>query len=130
MNQRQQLFVTEYLKDFNATQAAIRAGYSPKTAGVQGHELLKNPKIAPLLAEKGRNVLQRADWDVTRIVARAGEIALQDKPDRVSALALLARRHPEFSEKHDVNVSVRAQVVAMVAAMSDDELRQAKNLLS
>jgi phage terminase small subunit len=32
---KQQLFVAEYLKDLNATQAAIRAGYSEKTADVQ-----------------------------------------------------------------------------------------------
>lgn len=43
---KQQRFVAEYLKDSNATQAAIRAGYSAKTAGSQGHDLLKKPEIA------------------------------------------------------------------------------------
>ena len=45
MNARQSLFVEEYLKDLNATQAAIRAGYSAKTAESQGSRLLTNVKI-------------------------------------------------------------------------------------
>lgn len=46
LNPKHARFVDEYLKDLNATQAAIRAGYSPKTAGVQGSTLLKNPNIS------------------------------------------------------------------------------------
>jgi phage terminase small subunit len=40
------MFVQEYLVDLNATQAAIRTGYSPKTAEVQGCRLLSKAKIA------------------------------------------------------------------------------------
>ena len=43
-------FVTEYLKDFNGTQAAIRAGYSSTGAGVTANRLLKNPKIHDMVA--------------------------------------------------------------------------------
>lgn len=43
---KQQMFAKEYLVDLNATQAAIRAGYSAKTAGVIGDENLKKPEIA------------------------------------------------------------------------------------
>lgn len=46
MNAKQQRFVDEYLIDLNATQAAIRAGYSEKTAGSVGHENLQKPEIA------------------------------------------------------------------------------------
>lgn len=42
---KQRLFVREYVKDFNATQAAIRAGYSKKTAASQGERLLRNVDI-------------------------------------------------------------------------------------
>ena len=45
MNARQELFCEEYLKDMNATQAAIRAGYSEKTAYSQGQRLLKHVEI-------------------------------------------------------------------------------------
>ena len=43
---KQQRFVDEYLIDLNATQAAIRAGYSPKTAQQMGAENLSKPVIA------------------------------------------------------------------------------------
>lgn len=43
---KQAVFVREYLIDLNATQAAIRAGYSGKTAGAIGDENLKKPEIA------------------------------------------------------------------------------------
>lgn len=46
LNEKQKRFISEYLIDLNATQAAIRAGYSEKTAGQIGHELLKKPEIA------------------------------------------------------------------------------------
>ena len=42
---KQKLFVSEYLVDRNAKQAAIRAGYSAKTAEVQGSRLLSNVKV-------------------------------------------------------------------------------------
>ncbi|MCD7847534.1 MAG: terminase small subunit [Oscillospiraceae bacterium] len=43
---KQKRFADEYLIDCNATKAAIRAGYSPKTANEQGAKLLDNQKIA------------------------------------------------------------------------------------
>jgi phage terminase small subunit len=46
---RQQRFVEEYLVDLNATQAAIRAGYSAKTAASQGERLLRNVEISAAL---------------------------------------------------------------------------------
>ncbi|NCC69717.1 MAG: terminase small subunit, partial [Clostridia bacterium] len=48
---KQQAFVQEYLCDLNATQAAIRAGYSERTAGSQGERMLKNVEIQIALAE-------------------------------------------------------------------------------
>lgn len=45
LRDKQRRFVEEYLIDFNATQAAIRAGYSKKTAEVIGHENLRKPNI-------------------------------------------------------------------------------------
>ena len=49
---KQQMFVKEYLVDLNATQAAIRAGYSKKTAEVQGHELLKKTLVAAAIQKQ------------------------------------------------------------------------------
>lgn len=58
---KQAKFVAEYLVDGNATQAAIRAGYSPKTAHVIGLENLRKPVIASLLQQKQTVVAARQD---------------------------------------------------------------------
>lgn len=52
MNKRQQKFADEYLIDCNATQAAIRAGYSEKTAYSIGDENLKKPEIKTYIEEQ------------------------------------------------------------------------------
>ena len=49
LTEKQKRFVAEYLIDLNATQAAIRAKYSPKTADVQGVRLLGNVKVQEAL---------------------------------------------------------------------------------
>lgn len=54
---KQQRFVAEYRVDLNATQAAARAGYSPKTAMQQGERLLRNVEIGRAIAELTRQQL-------------------------------------------------------------------------
>ena len=52
MTAKQKLFCDEYLVDLNATQAAIRAGYSKKTAGVIANENLKKPYIQEYIQKR------------------------------------------------------------------------------
>lgn len=72
---KQQRFVDEYLVDLNATQAAIRAGYSKRTAAEQAHDLLRKPQIQALvdeaLARRAERVEVKAD-DVLRELLRLG----------------------------------------------------------
>jgi phage terminase small subunit len=62
---RRDLFAREYVTDFNATQAAIRCGFSPKTAYSQGSRLLKNVEVASeiqaLLRKRSTKVSMTAD---------------------------------------------------------------------
>ena len=51
LNPKQQRFCEEYLIDLNATQAAIRAGYSKKTAAIIGHENLRKLNIEAYISE-------------------------------------------------------------------------------
>lgn len=73
MNARQSAFVNEYLIDLNATQAAIRAGYSAKTAYSQGERLLKNAEVAAAVsaaqAERSQRTRINADWVLSRLGA-------------------------------------------------------------
>ena len=56
MNEKQLRFCEEYIIDHNATQAAIRAGYSPKSARTQASELLTKPNIQEKIQELAEKV--------------------------------------------------------------------------
>lgn len=75
---KQQRFVEEYLVDLNATQAAIRAGYSPKTAGQIGEKLLKKAEIREALAERMKARQQRTEVTQDRVVKELAKIAFGD----------------------------------------------------
>lgn len=73
MTPKQERFVEEYLIDLNATQAAIRAGYSSATAYSIGEENLRKPEIASALeramAERSERTAITADYVLQSIVA-------------------------------------------------------------
>lgn len=72
---KQEAFVREYLIDLNATQAAIRAGYSAKTAYSQGERLLRNVEVSTALSEAKTARSDKAgidaEWVLTRLVSEA-----------------------------------------------------------
>lgn len=68
-------FVVEYQKDRNATQAAIRAGYSPRTAGSQASRLLRDVNIAAQVVEKQEAIQQQAIVDATYVLTSLKNIA-------------------------------------------------------
>ena len=123
---KQAAFVAEYVKDNNATQAAIRAGYSAKTADVQGPRLLGNVGIQQALQQVRGTAVQVVEAKMEEaigteawIVEKAAEVvyrALDAVPVRnakgeivdgewtcnlgaaTPALALLAKRVPAFKD--------------------------------
>ena len=78
---KQRAFIDEYLVDLNATQAAIRAGYSSDTAGSIGHENLKKPEIAAAIAERKAKRSEDAADRASRAARRLEDIALMDLGD-------------------------------------------------
>ena len=81
LNDKQRLFCVEYLKDLNATQAAIRAGYSEKTAGSQGFDLLKKPEIASYISEMNDKRMAKIEIDAQYVLNRLVEIDQMDVAD-------------------------------------------------
>ena len=65
---RQAVFVEEYLTDFNATNAAKRAGYSEKNADKIGSELLGKTRVKEVVEERARNPLILGFWGFPRII--------------------------------------------------------------
>lgn len=81
---KQSLFVSEYMKDRNATQAAIRAGYNPKSADRMGWSLLKNPKVQEAISERVEAAENRSQVTVDRVLTELARIAFADITDIVS----------------------------------------------
>jgi len=75
---KQQRFVAEYLVDLNATQAAIRAGYAPKHADVQGPRLLGNVGIAAAIQARATQKLGALDLTADRVLREMARIGFSD----------------------------------------------------
>lgn len=78
LNARQQQFVDEYLVDLNATQAAIRAGYSAKTANVIASENLSKPNIAAAIQVAREKTASRLEVTRERVLAEYAKLAFVD----------------------------------------------------
>ena len=81
LNEKQRRFVIEYLIDLNATQAAIRAGYSEKTAKVQGSRLLTNADVAQAVFEAQAKRSERTEVDADWVLRRLADEAEADIAD-------------------------------------------------
>ena len=83
LNDKQEKFCREYVIDFNATQAAKRAGYSNKTAGQQGEALLKKLEIQRYidsLKAKQNEELEITAAEITRNLKTIADRCMQAEP--------------------------------------------------
>ncbi|CAM5514132.1 terminase small subunit [Sphingobium scionense] len=81
MTPKQQRFVDEYLIDLNATQAAIRAGYSAKTANEQGARLLANVSVRNAVSEAKAKRSKETGIDAAWVLSRLAAEAFADLAD-------------------------------------------------
>ena len=83
LNDKQKLFCQEYMKDLNGAQAAIRAGYSAKTARSIANELLTKPDIQAYIQELQEGIRKRNQITVDEIMSDLIEVknrCLQNVP--------------------------------------------------
>lgn len=137
MTPKQKRFCVEYLVDLNGTQAAIRAGYSEKTAYSQGQRLLKHVEIKDRISE-----LRRKEFKATIATAEEAEAFLAramrgdieeevvvtegvgggcseariikkriSAKDRIKAAELIGKRNSLFTDKVDVDATIRPVVI-------------------
>lgn len=81
LTEKQKKFVDEYLVDLNATQAAIRAGYSPESAGSIGSENLQKPEIRARVDKELAERAKRTGINADRILLELAKIALLNPKD-------------------------------------------------
>ena len=84
LNPKQQEFIEQYLVDFNGTQAAIRAGYSPRTAIKIASENLTKPDIQEALAKRRAELAEANEVTPERVMAEYALIGFADMSDYVT----------------------------------------------
>lgn len=83
VNWRRERFIAEYLVDLNATQAAVRAGYSPKTANEQAARLLANVSVRAAIDEAQKRTLDKLEISKDRVLEEIACLAYSDIADYV-----------------------------------------------
>jgi len=137
MNAKQKRFCDEYLIDCNATQAAIRAGYSPKVAYSTGSENLEKPELKSYISEQLEKIHNEKTADATEVIeyltsvlrgesqasivvvegtgdgrSKARSIDKQpDEKERLKAAELLGKRYGIFTDKVKVDGAVPVTIV-------------------
>ncbi len=84
LTKKQKRFVEEYLIDLNATQAAIRAGYSPNSATEIGFENLRKPHIKSAVDKEMAERSKRTGINADRILRELGKIAFVNPIDVIN----------------------------------------------
>ena len=78
---KQMRFVDEWLIDFNGKQAAIRAGYSAKTAEATAARLLRNVKVQAEISRRQKDLQKRTEISQDRVVKELARVAFADATD-------------------------------------------------
>lgn len=84
LTKKNEVFCDEYLIDLNATQAAIRAGYSVESAGSIGSELLKKPEIRARIDRAMAERSKRTGINADRVLLELGKIAFVNAIDVIN----------------------------------------------
>lgn len=121
---KQQKFIDAYIISGNATQAAIEAGYSKKTAGSVGNENLKKPEISKELAKRTEEIrnskivdqqeimefisaTQRGETKETIVTPSGAKVEVPAKvSERLKAAELMGKRYAMWTENRNVNATV------------------------
>ncbi|MBK6089645.1 terminase small subunit [Ruminococcus difficilis] len=147
MTEKQKRFVDEYLIDLNATQAAIRAGYSKDTARAIGAENLTKPYIQQAIKERIEQLHNERSADAQEIIeyltsVMRGESESEElvnefigdgcsrptrvkkapsEKDRIKAAELLGKRFGLFKDKVELDGSVKTDMATLAGVL--DQLK-------
>lgn len=129
---KQRAFVREYLIDLNATQAAIRAGYSESGASVEGCRLLANVKIAAAVDAAMKLRAERTDITAEMVLKELAKIGFSDIRKAIKWHAHLVREedNPEGGDIAVIKTIVTNQVELIGSEDLDDETAAAISEIS
>ena len=110
MTNKQKLFVNEYLIDFNATQAYLRAGYKAKDekiAAVEGLKLLRKPNIQIEIEKRMKDREKRTEVTQDKVVKELARLAFTDRTSivKVTSGSLKIKSFDELTEEQKACIS-------------------------
>lgn len=119
LNDKQASFATEYLVDKNATKAAIRAGYSPKTAASQGERLLRNAEIRAAVDAGLKRIAEETETEAQWVRRRLREEATDfsefaSHSARIRALELLGKINGVFEADNQQQAAALVTKIELV----------------
>lgn len=123
MTKKEKVFIDEYMVDFNGTQAAIRAGYSPKTAGVIANENLKKPKIKMEIEKRLADRSKRTGITAERVLMEYAKIAFLVPSNVVD---LKTGEIKEGATEEDLSAIASVKVKKVSGESADTEEREVK----
>lgn len=108
LSKKRKAFINEYLKCWNASEAARKAGYSPRSAGSIGHEILQIPEVRQEIQQRLDEMKMSADEVLMLLSKRARNTG--DK-EQVRALELIGKHHKLFTDKGEIDGEITFRVV-------------------
>jgi phage terminase small subunit len=117
-------FVAEFLKDLNGKQAAIRAGYSPKSAKVTACRLLHKPGIAAAVATQQKCLLDKTGLTGERILEELGRIACFDPVQLLYTAG--HKKAGQLKPIHEMDEKTRACIASFEHAAANPRQSHAK----
>lgn len=135
LTEKERIFADEYIKTTNATQSAIKAGYSEKTARSKGSQLLTKVNIRQyidkVMGERSKNTIASAD-EILEYLTRVVRGEEQDQfgldvsvADKTKAAELLGKRYMLFTDKVKLDAEVEIDITDRMkrARSKSDEIK-------
>ena len=123
LSPKQEKFVDEYMLDLNATQAAIRAGYSERSAGAQGCALLKNPNVSAEIKKRLADAKSDKIADAQEVLEYFTRVMRREEKEKVVVTLKEEKSSWELGDdgKYRKNTvkGERVEVVEIEAKLSD-----------
>ena len=128
LTQKQQRFVDEYIISGNATQAAIKAGYSDKYANTNANKLLQNTTIKSAIEKRNAEIKSEKTADMTEVMEYLTSVMRGEQTesvatskgvyddvevsakDRIKAAELIGKRHGAWTDKKVISGDVQIDV--------------------
>ncbi len=110
MNAKQKRFCEEYLIDLNATQAAIRAGYSVKTATVIANENLRKPYIQQHIEQRMKVRSERTNITQDQVISELTKIAFSNVTDYVNVITKDQQQAVVIKDSDELDDDQRAAI--------------------